>query len=86
MQVRRWRVFRRTVGFYATRIVEARTAEAARLLALENVRGEPTLTLTALHPPRLAVEEIEEIDAGHSRPQRGFVFYSGKPPDKARAD
>jgi hypothetical protein len=76
MVVRRWWLFRRHLGFYATRFVDAESVEQAGARALEALRGEPRLALAALRAPTLAVEEVEPVDAPASTwPQPGIVFY-----------
>ena len=74
--VRRWWLFRRRLGFYATRIVAAASPEEARARALESVRGEPRLALAAIQAPTLAVDEIEAVEnSGAPTPTPGIVFY-----------
>ena len=71
------------LGFYTNAFVEAESPEAAELLVVELLRDDPKLRDTALNPrddpPRLFVEEIEEIedwppDTAH--PLTGFAFYN----------
>ena len=74
--IRRWYFWRRTLDLYATRFVEADGPEAAGAAALEKLRGEPRLALTALRPPQLTVEEVEAVEARASTlPQPGIVFF-----------
>ena len=61
MVVRRWLVFRRAVGFYATRFVEADSEAAAGARALSELRGEPRLVAAAIRAPTLTVEEVEAV-------------------------
>jgi len=76
MVVRRWLLFRRTVGFYVTCFVQAGSDELARERALSEVRDEPRLLLAAIRPPSLAVEEVEVVDLeGAPLPKLGIVFY-----------
>ncbi len=78
--VRRWLLFRRTLGFFATRFVTAPSREAAGEIALRELRGEPRLTLAALRAPTLAVEEVAPADADSATwPQPGIVFFPGAP-------
>ncbi len=52
-------------GFYTTRLVEAKNAEQAELLALENLRQEPSLALpkavSVTDQTRVFFEEITQI-------------------------
>ena len=74
--VRRWLVFRRSLGFFATRFVTAASREAAGELALREVRAEPRLVLPALRAPLLVVEEVEPVDAESAAgPPPGVVFF-----------
>jgi hypothetical protein len=74
--VRRWLIFRRTLGFFATRFVTATSPEAAAEAALIELRGEPHLALAGFAAPRLVVEEVEAVDAEDSAgPQPGIVFF-----------
>jgi len=76
MVVRRWLVLRRTVGFYATRLVEAESDAAAGDRALSELRGDPRLALAAIRAPALAVEEVEVVDGPPATwPEPGIVFY-----------
>ena len=74
--VRRWLIFRRTVGFYATRFVAAQSRQAAEEAALRELRGEPRLKLAARRAATLVVEEVTLLDA-ESMPslQPGIVFF-----------
>lgn len=65
-----------TLCFYATRDIEADTTERARQLALANIWEEDQIracTNAGTDPPRIEVEEIEEIKALEQR--NGFTFY-----------
>ena len=74
--VRSWWLFRRRLGFYATRIVDAESAEQAGARAVDTLRGEPRLVLAAVRVPTLAVEEVEAVDGPASTwPEPGIVFY-----------
>ena len=73
--LRRWLLFRQTVGFYATRFVEAESVDIARQRVLADLRGDPKLALSAIRPPALVVEEVEEIQAMPEHRQLGLVFY-----------
>jgi hypothetical protein len=74
--VRRWLIFRRTLGFYATRVVTAASREAAEQVALRELQGEPRLAIAALRAPALVVEEVEPVDADSAAaPPPGIVFF-----------
>ena len=76
--VRRWLLFRQTLGFFATRLVIAPSCEAAGEIALSQIRGEPRLPLAALRAPTLAVEDVAPADADTATgPQPGIVFFPG---------
>ena len=71
------------VGFYVTAFVAAESPEHAESTVIELLRDEPKLRDNALNPPddppRLFVEEIEEIDEfppDTVRPFTGFAFYN----------
>jgi hypothetical protein len=74
--IRRWLFWRRRLGLFVTRYVDATDEAGAAALALEQVRGEPRLALTAVRAPMLRVDEIELVDgltpAGVAP---GIVFY-----------
>lgn len=67
------------VGFYATRFVDADSAEDAEMLALDVLRGEEVFRF----PPeqrtedaKVFFEEIVEVAADTSRaPNGGFTFF-----------
>lgn len=67
------------VGFYATRFVEAPTADEAELRALRSLRGEDIFNLPAearTGDARIFFEEVVELDAGAERgPDSGFAFF-----------
>src|SRR5688572_14608083 len=74
--VRRWWLFRRRLGFYATRFVDADSAEQAGARALDTLRGEPRLVVAALRAPALAVEEVDPVEGPAATwPEPGIVFY-----------
>jgi hypothetical protein len=74
--VRRWFIFTRTLGFFATRFVTAASREAAAELAVRELRVEPRLALSAVRAPRLRVEEVEAVDAENATaPPPGIVFF-----------
>jgi hypothetical protein len=76
MVVRRWLFFRRHVGFYATRFVEAATAEDAGAQVLAQLQGEARIILAAVEAPVLTIEEVEAIDGPiGGLPEPGIVFY-----------
>jgi hypothetical protein len=75
--VRHWWLFKRQLGFYATRFVVADTAEAAGAEAMEAIRGEPRLALAAIRAPTLVIEGIEAVqDSSVPAREQGIVFYS----------
>ena len=81
--VRRWWVFRRHVGFFATEFVDAESRVAAESLALDQVRSAPRLLLAALRPPSLAIDDVQEVTGPASTcPRLGIVFY----PRESEAD
>lgn len=70
-------IFRRRLGFYATRIVNAESVEQAGRRALRHFRGDPGLAFAALEAPALAVERIDRAEdhtGGH--PSEQVIFYS----------
>ena len=74
--VRRWLIFTRTLGFFATRFVTAASREAAEALAVRELRGEPRLAFAGVRAPRLVVEEVEAVDAENATaPTPGIVFF-----------
>lgn len=74
--VRRWLFFRRELGFYATRFVDAESVEAAGDRVLTELQGEPRLLMAALRFPRLTVEEVEAVEGPASTwPTPGLVYY-----------
>jgi hypothetical protein len=73
--VRRWMFFRRRLGFYVNRFVEATNAEEACEMVLADVRDEPKLLLRALHPPTLVVDAVEEREEAPAIRRQGFAFY-----------
>lgn len=66
------------MGFYATRYVEAPSADAAEKAALELLKGEEALKCDAdtpgLQNARVFFEEIEQV--AKARPHGGFTFYA----------
>jgi len=84
--VRRWLFFRKQLGFYLTRYVDAPTAAVAEATALAKVRGEPRLVLVAIQAPQLAVEEINEVEGPAAEyPETGIVFYEHDDGESAAA-
>ena len=78
--VRRWLFFRKRLGFFATRYVDAPSADVAKVEALRALRGEPRLALPALEAPQLTVEEVDLVPGpAASYPVTGIVFYEGEP-------
>jgi hypothetical protein len=70
------------LGFYTTVFVEAESREKAESAAVDLLRDSPNLREDVLNPledpPRLLVEEIEEIadwPPDTTRPLTGFAFY-----------
>ncbi len=66
------------MGFYTTRFLEAKNAEAAELAAIELLRVDDQLKPLndRRDPPRVFVDEIEEIDpAKVPLVVRGFTFF-----------
>jgi hypothetical protein len=69
------------VGFFTTRYVEADDDESAELAAIDLLRNDPKLVKGVLNnrsdPPRMHVEEIEELESfeGLRMPGTGFAFY-----------
>ena len=68
------------VGFYTTRYVEAGTAEAAELLALEMLRNDKALKVAPgahTKEARIHFEQIEEVPPETERvPNAGFTFFN----------
>lgn len=66
------------MGFYTTRFVEAGSPEAAELAAVDllRVEGELKPLNDRRDPPRILVDEIEEVDPANV-PQvvQGFTFF-----------
>src|SRR5256885_15351166 len=73
-------------GFYVNAFIDARSADAARDSAIALVRQShiyATARNTADDPPRIAVEEMEEISdwpLGTHRPLTGFALYDEESP------
>lgn len=66
------------MGFYTTRSVEAGDPEAAELAAVDLLRGEGQLKPLNERgdPPRVFVDEIEEVDPPHMPSVvEGFTFF-----------
>jgi hypothetical protein len=77
--VRRWLFWRRRLGLYATRYVDAADEVRAAKLALEQVRGEPRLAVAALTAPELRIDEVERVDgAASTTVAPGIVFYPAR--------
>ena len=68
------------VGFYATRYVEAASAEDAELAALALLRDDQTLSVPAqarTENAQVFFEEIEELSTGDEQgANAGFTFFS----------
>ena len=71
------------LGFYVTAFVEAESPEVAESTTVELLRNKPELRDEVLNPhrdpPRLLVEEIEEISewpVDTVRPLTGIAFYN----------
>jgi hypothetical protein len=66
------------LGFYATRFVEARSREAADLLAVDLIRDEMrargVLNIRD-DPPRIYADEIEAVAANEVQDTPGFTFF-----------
>jgi len=78
--VRRWLFWRRRLGLYATRYVDAADEAHASEIALGQVRGEPRLAVAALTAPVLRIDEVERIDgAASTTVAPGIVFYPARP-------
>jgi hypothetical protein len=71
----------RMVGFFTTRFREAPDQEMAIQLALESVwaalQDRPLLN-AADEPPRLSVDEVEEVERVVGRTDQGFCWYTGQ--------
>jgi hypothetical protein len=70
------------LGFYTNVFVEAESPEKAESIVVDLLRDSPTLGRDVLNsrenPPRLFVEEVEEIadwPPDTTRPLTGFAFY-----------
>ena len=68
------------IGFYTTRFVVAKNAQAAEMLVLEMLRAEPGLQLPdgVVKPmdARVSFEKIEEVPSDTPpQPNAGFTFY-----------
>ena len=84
LETRRWWIFTRRLGFYATHYVDAETVEDATARALQAVRGEPRLALTAIRAPSLTIEEVESVEGpANAWSQLGIVFYEARADAKA---
>ena len=77
------------LGFYTNVFVEADSPEAAELLAVDVLRDDTKLNDGVLNardnPPRLFVEEIEEIaewPADTARPRTGLALYDESQPEE----
>src|SRR4051812_30040808 len=71
------------LGFYVSAFVEADSPQKAESIVIDLVRDEQELRESVLNPrddpPRLFVEEVEEISewpAETARPLTGFAFYN----------
>ena len=68
------------IGFYTTRFVEASSASAAELVALEMLRAEPEFALVRradrIKDAQVFFEKIEEVPAELDRSSgKGFTFF-----------
>lgn len=77
------------LGFYTNVFVEAESSQAAELLAVDVLRDDAKLKEGVLNPrddpPRLFVEEIEEIaewPADTARPRTGLALYNEDKPEQ----
>ena len=69
---------KKSVGFYTTRFVEARDAEAAETKALAQLKKDKALAVPRFRRNRMArvhFEEIREMSRRPLKPNTGFVFY-----------
>ena len=68
----------KSVGFYATRFVDAASAEEAEAAALGLLKADPALARESSTPglehARVVFEEIEEV-AAVTGPNAGFTFF-----------
>lgn len=67
------------IGFYTTRFVDADDPNVAETVALELVRSDRSLDVSAAHrtlDARVLIEELDEVPAETERiPNAGFTFY-----------
>lgn len=68
------------IGFYAIRFVQSTSASEAELLALSNLKNEPSLKLPAGVSPsknaKIYFENIVEVNANEiPEKQTGFTFF-----------
>ena len=67
------------IGFYATRYVNAESANLAELAALDLLKHDPTLSVAPdarTKDAQVFFEEIEELAPGHAPgPNAGFSFF-----------
>ena len=82
-----------TLGFYTNAFVEADSPQSAEMAAVELIRLSPALRATvqnaADNPPRIFVEELQEIadwPPDTVRPLQGFGFYDEAEESTARGD
>lgn len=68
------------VGLYPTRYVEAMNDKHAMEVAIEGVRNEIVKDIHPLNssgdPPRLDIDEIEELERFPEAAPRGFTFFA----------
>lgn len=71
------------VGFFASRTVEAETAEAAELALLEQLRADPVLSAgdwEMAPDAKIYFTEVVEV-AGPSGPNTGMIWFAMDMPD-----
>jgi hypothetical protein len=68
------------VGFYVTRVVEARKPDEAELAAVDLVREDSRLKDNVLNerddPPMLYADEIEEMEESEENVDTGFSWFT----------